>query len=82
MSVALNRATSLDSRPQMAVKPRRHLLGRSSLRSRPQHFSHQAIGVLGLEICPMSGCRRPEPRDLRLQHHYFCWQCVSRLATA
>jgi hypothetical protein len=38
--------------------------------------------VLGLEICPMSGCRRPEPRDLRLQHHYLCWQCVSGLATA
>jgi hypothetical protein len=84
LSVALDRATSLDTGPQRAFKPRRHLLGRRSLSSRPQHFCHQAISALALalEICPMSGRCRLEPRDLRLQHHDLCWQGVSRLATA
>jgi hypothetical protein len=83
-SVAVDRVASLHTGLQGGFKPRRHLLGRRSLSSRSQHFGDHAIGTLALalEICPMTGYCRLEPRDLRLQHHDPCWQGVSRLATA
>jgi hypothetical protein len=84
LSVAVDRATSLGTGPQRAFKPRHHLPGRRSLSSRTQDLSHQAIGALtlALEICPMTGCRRLEPRDLRLQcHDTFRSQGVAWLST-
>ncbi|HWX56997.1 hypothetical protein [Bradyrhizobium sp.] len=55
--------------PQRAFEPRRRLLGRGGFRIGLQQLDQQAIGALALalEICPVTGCRYLESRDLRLQ---------------
>jgi hypothetical protein len=60
----------------LTFKPRRRLLRRHSLGSCLQQLNHQAIGALALtlEICPVTRCRRFEPRDLRLQCLDLCRQ--------
>jgi hypothetical protein len=69
--VAVDRAASSATGPQsrhLIFKPCRHLIGGHSLGSRLQQLNSQAIGALALalEICPVIGCPRFEPRDLRL----------------
>jgi hypothetical protein len=69
--VAVDRAASSATGPQsrhLTLKPCRRLLGCHSLGSPLQQLNSQAIGALALalEICPVIGCPRFEPRDLRL----------------
>jgi hypothetical protein len=76
LSVAIDRAASSANGPQshLTFKPCRRLLGCHSLGSRLQQLNRQAIGALALvlEICPVTGCRCFEPRDLRLQCLDLC----------
>jgi hypothetical protein len=72
LSMGVDRAAALATGPQsrhLTFKPCRHLLGCHNLGSRLKQLNRQAIGALALalEICSLIGCRRFEPRDLRLQ---------------
>jgi hypothetical protein len=73
----VDRAASSASSPQsrdLTFEPCRDLLGGHSLGSRLQQLNRQALGALALalEICPVIGCPRFEPRDLRPQSLDLC----------